>query len=1320
MHPRNSRFTTKKGGQRRANRGVYKSRRGIQWLVPVSLDPNPDSSRLDTANSDDGMIVNMGDNDSVAMPDAIDNQDIHQPVETVTDEDSDDEESIPDAILDDTDAIDEDLTHLQSVSDPSPTTQFRPIPDPSSPTRLSATSRPSPPSHIRPITDPSPQTDPIPILTPSDCPKVLRSLHMLMAIELQQLCTDAQVPIHYYDKILRLFKKYSQREVQISKIPCHDRLMKILRNEVPCVKPKINPVKSNPHDVVPTFSFLEQVLDLMSSRIFSSIEHCCVNANETNRYKKYMNPKKDGYSEMTSGDWYKKTATEFFRKEGSTYIHPETGQVYENFVIPVIFYNDKTGVSAMEGSYSLEPFMFTLGIIKRNIRELKDAWRHLGFIPSCTDAATKSSPEKLLQFTHECMSILLEELAKLQKEPPLVEINLFGKLSKLRLKFEVAYVMGDQLSQDTHCCRKKINAGGAGRIHRGCFTSFLKSSTAPEGDRCPEMPKEVIDKLCDATRLWDDLQTRTDFITKILEERNTNATEQEKKEIEKSIRTRSQLSRDILEKVCSLYPVRNAWDVISFGINKNGIHRATLDDPMHYNSGGLFMYLAQTVFGGLLPKEQQKVEKYLREEASTRSSARYDFPRGKFTPGFTNCTLLTATEKVGIIHSLYLGLGTKRIADIFETAIRRQQNKYIRHPSLNPSIPEKFQNSEEKSSKAAVAGSNKKSALKRKASHAKKKQQIKTPSVGKKTPRKPFSQKQQHASSQPPSISILNLPKECIPCESVGEQYFFKEASKSHPSPMVRNASSVRMMVEDMNSLGLLDIIYEILDDFDDLHTEYILQATYDRVSWHRGLGMEDGGDPNDISLSDTLNFPDYWVEDQLHSDAVEDASTLLHHKLRQRRSEPTSFVFANSHAYEPIQTRIKKHWCIKPKVSGVGDTSAVLTNVRGLRKILEQALVFHGLIHNYHNLDVDEQKQIPLLSKKIVEMMQFVFNNIYRGDQGVDVLTCKCHAHFHLTADIQYFGAPMGFDASKGERNLKWWAKSLSKTARKCGQATFIQQTAQRLSDYLLLQRAYALLQSEFDAMEPSKNPREPIPTPTDDEIDLGSEAENRTQFNFTRTSPHLHFNPRTQVVTSNGNICSDHTKTYLSVPVKQYLSFNHRHCEGIDIWKEIRLVLPDSQGKQSVRAYHHYDVFGSFFDWVHLSHPSRDPKDEDKYIVAKVLLLYRLSDSNETMALVWQGTPVTEADTKWETNISARWKMQVDRVSKLPILLHVPMSRIERCIKVHQHWKDSQTTPIPSPESNVDFNMSRTGFFVDELYFPYQWPLHFIQYQQSYEIEE
>jgi hypothetical protein len=55
---------------------------------------------------------------------------------------------------------------------------------------------------------------------------------------------------------------------------------------------------------------------------------------------------------------------------------------------------------------------------------------------------------------------------------------------------------------------------------------------------------------------------------------------------------------------------------------------------------------------------------------------RYDLPRGKFTAGFTNCTLLTSNEKVGIMHALYLSLGTPRVADIYQVSILCQQQKY--------------------------------------------------------------------------------------------------------------------------------------------------------------------------------------------------------------------------------------------------------------------------------------------------------------------------------------------------------------------------------------------------------------------------------------------------------------------------------------------------------------------------------------------------------------------------------------------------------------------------------------------------------------------
>jgi hypothetical protein len=54
------------------------------------------------------------------------------------------------------------------------------------------------------------------------------------------------------------------------------------------------------------------------------------------------------------------------------------------------------------------------------------------------------------------------------------------------------------------------------------------------------------------------------------------------------------------------------------------------------------------------------------------------FPREKYTYGFTNCTLLTAaSQKVGLMFGLYHCLATKRVSDLYQKSILRQQQKYL-------------------------------------------------------------------------------------------------------------------------------------------------------------------------------------------------------------------------------------------------------------------------------------------------------------------------------------------------------------------------------------------------------------------------------------------------------------------------------------------------------------------------------------------------------------------------------------------------------------------------------------------------------------------
>ena len=156
------------------------------------------------------------------------------------------------------------------------------------------------------------------------------------------------------------------------------------------------------------------------------------------------------------------------------------------------------------------------------------------------------------------------------------------------------------------------------------------------------------------------------------------------------------------------------------------------------------------------------------------------------------------------------------------------------------------------------------------------------------------------------------------------------------------------------------------------------------------------------------------------------------------------------------VHKQLKKHFIDKPKVNGRGETSAILTDVNGWRKVLEQALVFHAIIHEHHNLEPSIQTDRARFSSKITEAMSGMINGFYRGDNSVDTGTCKVHSHMHLPKDCFEYGSPMNYDAALGERGLKFWAKAPSRTAMKCGETTFITQTSSRVSDHQLLSKAY------------------------------------------------------------------------------------------------------------------------------------------------------------------------------------------------------------------------------------------------------------------------
>jgi hypothetical protein len=341
----------------------------------------------------------------------------------------------------------------------------------------------------------------------------------------------------------------------------------------------------------PKFSLLEQILHLISSEEFGKIDNLVVNSDPTRRFAQFI-PSTDGDQfEVNAGKWYARTYAEL-------QVNPKY-----DWLFPLIFYIDKTGTDVMQ-RFPLEPLMFTTTVLKRSVREKASAWRHLGFMPPCDDVG-RNAEQRLAQY-HRCLAVLLSDLIELQRSPPEVDVTIDGVTVRKRLILPVAFVMGDQQSQDKLCCRKAVNAGGGGRIHRRCMCSSLTASCARTA--CTPMHKSHIEKIIDVALEID----RYEEI-----ERSSladNSSDKTKKEFHSYIQRRSKFARAVLERVYSMYPVRNAWSCISFGANPDGIYRASLDDPMHYCDSGSFSYLADVVFGCMTEKQRDKMELIIKKK----------------------------------------------------------------------------------------------------------------------------------------------------------------------------------------------------------------------------------------------------------------------------------------------------------------------------------------------------------------------------------------------------------------------------------------------------------------------------------------------------------------------------------------------------------------------------------------------------------------------------------------------------------------------------------------------------------------------------------
>ena len=215
---------------------------------------------------------------------------------------------------------------------------------------------------------------------------------------------------------------------------------------------------------------LSQIRNLLGSFIFNDLNNLCVNTDPEQRYKVYVATDNDKYVEVCMQEWYQQQTCQEYITD------PE-----KQFLLPLIFYTDETGTDVFQ-RYSLEPLMFTLGILCKFIRERSSSWRH---------ACKGNDLCESLQLYNDCMAMLLSTLKPLQDDPPLEWLQFGNEPSSQKvLILQVCFLMGDQKSQDNIVRHKWKTSWWAGRSHHGCMCSG--PSCSDPCLRCQPLPTEVV------------------------------------------------------------------------------------------------------------------------------------------------------------------------------------------------------------------------------------------------------------------------------------------------------------------------------------------------------------------------------------------------------------------------------------------------------------------------------------------------------------------------------------------------------------------------------------------------------------------------------------------------------------------------------------------------------------------------------------------------------------------------------------------------------------------------------------------------------------
>ena len=430
-------------------------------------------------------------------------------------------------------------------------------------------------------------------------------------IDLYEILRTSGAPKYLFEKIQK-WAKDNAVALQSSMPSKRNTFLKIINSKmygkelIDRMKPKVEDVVLRHGARIPVvyFSFRAALTSLLMNPQLMKDENLLLNINDPFTLLE-QDEESEVLGDLNTGWWYRETCQMFNLRPG------------KDILLPLVLFIDGSRIDT-NGKLNVEPITFTLGIFKRAVRNLPQAWRTIGFIEKLQHMVSEpflacpSNTKRKLQDKHTIMKFILKELVELQGPEAGFEwqLEIGGKTYDVVFKIAVQVIIGDCKGNDELCATYGNHSKTTAGFCRDCKVDYDNSDN----------PYHICD--------W--ISSR-DFIQK---------TENEINEM-------------------GFHKVDNAFSIINFGAGERGVYGATPSEPLHAFKLGVCKYLFDGfVTSHLPPKTRKLINKKLSPLA--RGDQRQSFkavPRlNVVRNGISGCGTLTADEQYARIFAVYLSL----------------------------------------------------------------------------------------------------------------------------------------------------------------------------------------------------------------------------------------------------------------------------------------------------------------------------------------------------------------------------------------------------------------------------------------------------------------------------------------------------------------------------------------------------------------------------------------------------------------------------------------------------------------------------------------